>query len=477
MKQTINISLAGIAFSIETEGYNKLKNYLSSIEKEYENPLEAKELTEDIETRIAELILNRQSSDTPVTEETIDSIIAQMGFPIDEEQQKRQATPPPYEEHRKIAHRLYRTADGAMLGGVCSGFATYFNIDVVIVRLLFMLPFFTSIITVFFHFRGFLFSMNFTMFILYLILWIVIPKARTPRQILEMQGEEVTKEKMERFLKEEMIDIDTNLTRITRSEKSATALSSIIYAIGRIIKFFLYFIGTLIILGICIFITIGLGYVIYGATACSTFFSTLFYGNLYLNTAVGIIICLIPIIILSLIPIRPIFKFYPKKPFYIILTSIWLIAILYGSVIAVKSLIRYRSFENFDNRIAMPIKGGTLYIKNLNPDRYYPMTYKTNERAEMDKDMLVSRDVYVNQCSRHETTDSMATVQIRMKAYGKNSKEAYRKVRAIPIDYKIEGDTLFVDRYFKINSSDELFNEYDVQIHLPDHLQSIDETK
>lgn len=149
MKQTINISLAGIAFSIEMEGHNKLKNYLASIEKEYENPLEAKEITEDIETRIAELILNRQNSNTPVTEETIDNIIAQMGFPTDEEQPKKQ-TPPPYEEHRKIAHRLYRNPEGAALGGVCSGIAAYFNMDVVIIRLLFMLPLVISILRQYF---------------------------------------------------------------------------------------------------------------------------------------------------------------------------------------------------------------------------------------------------------------------------------------------------------------------------------------
>lgn len=475
MRQTINISLAGVAFSVETEGYNKLKNYLLSIEQEYENPLEAKELTGDIETRIAELILNRQSSNTPVTEETINSIIAQLGFPIDEEHHKKQSTPPPpYQESRKIAHRLYRNTDGAMLGGVCSGVATYFNIDVVIIRLLLLLPLFITIITLFFHARGFFISMNFSMVILYVILWIVIPKARTPRQMLEMQGEQVTKENMERFIKDEMFDIDANLTRITRSEKSATLLSSLINIFGLIIKFFLYFIGTVVIVGICIFISVGLGYVIYGATACSTFFSTLFYGNIYLNAITGIIICLIPIIILLLVPIRPIFKVYPKRPFYIIVSSIWLIAIIYGSVVATKSLLRFRSQNYFDSEIKMPIKGGTLHIKNLNSDSYYP---KTLHRTEIDEDMLVSRDIYVNQCDRHLNTDSVATIKLSMKAYGKSSKEAYDKARTLQIDYRIEGDTIFVDRHFKIKSSDDLFNECDVQIHLPSHLQYIDQTR
>lgn len=312
------------------------------------------------------------------------------------------------------------------------------------------------------------------MFFLYLILWIVIPKARTPRQMLEMQGDPVTKENLERFLKEEMIDIDTNLSRITRSEKSASLLSSIICAIGRILKFFLYFIGTLMILGICIFIAIGLGYVIYGATACSTFFSTMFYGNIYLNAAAGIIICLIPIILLLLIPIRPIFKIYPKKPFYIILSSLWLVAIIYGSIIAIRSLPRYQRFGYHEDKISMPIKGGTLYIKSLDPNSYY---HYSHDRYNIDEAMIAGRSITIDDCDRHETTDSIVKVSIIKRVYSKSLSTAYDKARKMEIDYRIEGDTLFVDRQFKINSPEDLLDESDLRIHKPAHLKHIDETK
>lgn len=471
MRQTINISLAGIAFSIETEGYNKLKSYLSSIQMEYDNPLEAAELTSDIETRIAELILNRQSNSTPVTEETIDSIIAQMGFPVDEESHKK-PSPPIYEENRKIAHRLYRNPNGAMLGGVCSGLSAYFNMDVVIIRLLFFMPLIISIVMTIFV-MGFFWNLNILISILYLILWIVIPKARSPRQILEMQGEPVTKENMERFLKDEMIDIDSNISRITRSEKSATLLSSLIYAIGRIIKFFLYLIGSLIILGICIAILVGIGYVIYGSVACDVYFTNLLSGNIYVNIAAAVIICVIPLIIFLMILIRPIFKVYPKKSFYITLTIIWLVAGIYGSVIGTKSYTRFAEKDYFTEDIEMPISGGTLYIKPLNPDIQY---FGNNDLMHIDEDMMHYRRIYVSEPhndSEEEETEKKNSVKIHLckTTFGKTNKEAYENGRKAPIEYIIEGDTLFIDNHFKANSPNEILNESSVYIHKPSHLK------
>lgn len=466
MRQTINISLAGVAFSIESEGYNKLKNYLLSIEKEYDNPLEAAELTSDIETRIAELILNRQNNSTPVTEVTIDSIIAQMGFPIDEESHKK-PSPPIYEENRKIAHRLYRNPNGAMLGGVCSGLSAYFNLDVVIIRLLFLVPIIISIFATIFI-QEFFWNLNFVMFILYLIFWIVIPKARTPRQILEMQGEPVTKENMERFLKDEMINIDSNISRITRSEKSATLFSSLIYGIGRTIKFLLYLIGSLIILGICITILVCIGYVIYGSVACNTFFTNLLSGNIYMNIASAIVICIIPLIVFMMILIRPIFKVYPKKSFYITLAIIWLVTLSYGGVIGTKSYMRFAQNDRLYEEVDMPISGGTLFIKKLNSNTNY---YGSNSLKHIDKDMTLHRDICVHEHDDdQENKINSVKICIRKIGYGRTNRDAYENSRKVSIEYMIMGDTLFIDNHYKINSPDEIFNESSVHIEKPAHL-------
>ncbi len=98
-----------------------------------------------------------------------------------------------------ISKRLYRNPDSKVIGGVCSGLASYFNIDPVIPRILFILPLlgmiFFSIIGNWFwvHHIFFAFSLGSfpTLILIYIILWISVPKATTVAEKLEMRGERV----------------------------------------------------------------------------------------------------------------------------------------------------------------------------------------------------------------------------------------------------------------------------------------------
>jgi phage shock protein C len=62
--------------------------------------------------------------------------------------------------------RLYRSNKDSMLGGVAGGLAEYFNVDPTIVRLVFVLLAFVSV--------------GFPMGLIYLILWVVIPRNPNP---------------------------------------------------------------------------------------------------------------------------------------------------------------------------------------------------------------------------------------------------------------------------------------------------------
>jgi phage shock protein PspC (stress-responsive transcriptional regulator) len=101
-----------------------------------------------------------------------------------------------------ITKRLYRSADDRVIGGVCGGLAAYFNIDVRIVRVIFALPLIIGLISG--TFNAFWWNWDFgfapriisgslggTLFILYIILWIVIPVATTAAEKLEMRGEKI----------------------------------------------------------------------------------------------------------------------------------------------------------------------------------------------------------------------------------------------------------------------------------------------
>lgn len=354
MRQTVNVSLSGVAFSIETEGYSKLQSYLESIEDEYPNSVDAQELLSDIEARITELILNRQSSSLPVTIETVDSIITQMGFPEPDGQESKEQSKrvlqkesrreesiddmskTPYVGQQSIPRRLYRNPKGAMLAGVCSGLASYFNADPAILRLGFLFLPLLSIAMLFFRSGEVPLYFNMAAVLTYIALWVVTPKAKTPRQKLEMEGSQITKESLKAYIRDEMTEVEVNIDRITRSERSAKLFSSIVYVLGMIFKILLYIFGVLIIVGLffaMIFSVLrAVHFVIYD-------YSNNFIGNSELNITAATLITLIPFVVMIIGVISRLFEVKIKKIVYGVLFAIWMSVLVYGTVVLFRSYV------------------------------------------------------------------------------------------------------------------------------------------
>lgn len=157
MKKTIQINIAGVVFYIEEDAYAKLNNYLKSIQAYFANYEGSQEIIADIEARIAEKFLEKGSIDEQhiILNEDIDALIRSMGTVADFEALEEEGdfeaasrvensnysttTTPPLASDRK---RIYRDTKRKALGGVLSGMAHYFNIDVTWVRILFLLFFF-----------------------------------------------------------------------------------------------------------------------------------------------------------------------------------------------------------------------------------------------------------------------------------------------------------------------------------------------
>jgi phage shock protein PspC (stress-responsive transcriptional regulator) len=114
--------------------------------------------------------------------------------------------------NQQVRRRLYRNPDEKVLGGVCSGIASYFNIGVWIPRLIFVMPFIAGILGnifghsgVFDDFPDVVFgSFGGTLFVTYIILWIVVPMATTASEKLEMRGEKVDLESIKATVQEEL---------------------------------------------------------------------------------------------------------------------------------------------------------------------------------------------------------------------------------------------------------------------------------
>ena len=176
MKKTISINISGTIFHIEEDGYDKLKSYLSSVQQYFSTYEDSQEIVTDIENRIAEKLLGKlkAADKQAVSLEDVNELIAAMGTvadfeAVEEEEvlvtsggrnsafnesagagargftnpQNPGGTPPPYSTTTQTGpRRLVRDLRRKTLGGVASGLAYYFNVDVVWIRLLFVVLFF-----------------------------------------------------------------------------------------------------------------------------------------------------------------------------------------------------------------------------------------------------------------------------------------------------------------------------------------------
>ena len=148
MKKTLSINIAGIVFHIEEDAYATLDTYLKSIHAYFKNFEGAKDIVDDIEARIAEKFWNiRETEKTEaITQVHVDALIASLGTiadfqEIEEEDVKKEQT---FNEAPKsvFSKPFRRDLSNKKLGGVASGIANYFEVDPIWVRVILVVGFF-----------------------------------------------------------------------------------------------------------------------------------------------------------------------------------------------------------------------------------------------------------------------------------------------------------------------------------------------
>jgi phage shock protein PspC (stress-responsive transcriptional regulator) len=177
MNKTIIININGTVFHIEEQAYEMLKDYMTDVKRHFFNSADSLEITTDIENRIAEMfteILARENRQA-IIDQDVEAVIEQMGSVKDFETVDDGANTGFADSAYTPggSRRLFRDSDDHLIGGVCAGIANYFDVQPMWVRLFFALAF---------VFAG-------TGFLVYVILWIIVPKAITRADRMAMKGE------------------------------------------------------------------------------------------------------------------------------------------------------------------------------------------------------------------------------------------------------------------------------------------------
>jgi phage shock protein PspC (stress-responsive transcriptional regulator) len=194
MKITVSINLGGYSFNIDEDAYAELKSYLKNLELHFAGEESSSEILSDIETRLAELFRTKITNYKQVINiDDVRQAISVLGTPEDISDNEGPSARDKFSSPGY--HRIYRDPDHRVIGGVCSGMGAYWDIDPVILRIIFIALILAGGIGV----------------IVYLILYIVLPEAKTTAQKIEMKGDPVNIHNIKDSVKKEFDTVRKNM--------------------------------------------------------------------------------------------------------------------------------------------------------------------------------------------------------------------------------------------------------------------------
>ncbi|MDR3298348.1 MAG: PspC domain-containing protein [Candidatus Nomurabacteria bacterium] len=183
MNEIVRIHIAGVAYEIDVDAKKALDKYLAAIRASLGDEQDA---MDDIEIRITEILAERGIlKDGVVRPADILAMKGQLGSPKDFSSDEKRGE----ESEETVADRVregfaqrkyFRDPENGILGGVLAGFAAYTGWDLTLLRVLFV------ILTVF--------TAGFPFVLLYIVVWICAPEAKTASDFLAMKGEPINLE-------------------------------------------------------------------------------------------------------------------------------------------------------------------------------------------------------------------------------------------------------------------------------------------
>ncbi len=190
MKKTINVAIGGCSFTIDEDAYNTLNEYLERFKSANEKTGGSSNVMDELEVRIADMLKGKLGGRQVVDHTMTREVIGQLGYPegykeIDDQENGKPDDGYHYSgtDGEKPVRKLFRDPDGKKLAGVCSGLALFLGVDVVLIRVIFLVAFICG-------------SAGFW---IYLVIWIAAPEARTAAEKCELRGIPANAENIRRF--------------------------------------------------------------------------------------------------------------------------------------------------------------------------------------------------------------------------------------------------------------------------------------
>ena len=467
MNKTVNINLANVLFHIDEDAFSKMRRYLESVKRSFANTPGSDEILADIEARIAELFHEKLADERQViTEKEVDEVITIMGQPEDYmvDEDIFEDEPRPRTEGRK-SKKLYRDIQTKYIGGVCSGLEHYLGFDALWIRIIFLL------LGVFTGFG----------FVAYILLWILVPEAATTSQQLDMKGEAVNIDNIQRKVKEGFDDVADKVKNADYSKVKSTG-KSFFDTIGDIIMFFFKVFGKLI--GILLIIT-------GAAVLIGMFVGMLTMGTLgwahvpgvngVLDSITGAPVWLISLLLFFAVGIPFFFLLYLGLKILVsnlksigqiakfTLLGLWLISIISLIILGVREAAAHAFTGNVTTESPLYLENpkDTLNFQLVSSEFYEgDNNVRMNDRImiydDNGKPIFQSEDVRFN---IKKSNDSVTRVSVRKEANGSSYQEARNTAEKINYEFTQNGSTILFNNYL-ITEGKSQFNDQEVRVNL-----------
>jgi len=449
MNKIISANINGFVFSIDEKAYEKLSQYLDSIRRKGMNH----EVMTDIENRIAELFDYKIKNGKPaILDEDVVEIMAQIGSPEElgsEEGSQSEQTQAKSENNSYRSHRrLYRNEDDKIIGGVCSGIAAYFRIDPMFIRIGFAASFF----------------MFGTGFLLYIFLMIILPKAVTPAEKLEMRGDAVDFKNLSKTIERDFKDA---YHRYRPEVKTGfERFLEILVKVGAVILI-LFLISLFLPVSLGIFTSIGV--VSWALPLMSEFiFISSLEATLFI---IGLVLFfIVPLGALLYKVAQIIFKFKPMGK----LMSV-LIGVLWFTGFCMIAYVTYRTGNDFSHafkvkeseKLHLNSQSRTLIIKGVgdNTDRFFDEDdFEVHLQNSEDLKEFINKSISSNvRLSISRGFEPEPVLHVIKQSSGGSKEDAMNFAKGIEYSYVFKDSVLLLDKFLSVDEN-QLWRNQNVRL-------------
>jgi phage shock protein PspC (stress-responsive transcriptional regulator) len=453
MNKILNINLGGYALTIDDDAHEYLAAYLGNIKSRFGESDGRDEIMRDVEARLGELISLGLGARSIVMMPDVQSAVEIMGKPEDfggEPSASAKTTPPPtsggtsksiFDQAIKPGKRLFRDENDAVGAGVCSGLAAYFGFkDPVWMRIIFVL---LTVLTGF----GIL---------LYFLLWVIVPPARTTAERLEMRGEEINVDTIARELERGGERLQRNARPVASGCVKVLGMAALVFLV-LIALSVIGGLGTAWVASIVAFVA---------ALPYLSYISPLGVGATYLAFFCALLLIGLPLVGLGLWIASLVFKFKSPRWLGSGMSITWIAALLVGMVLVGSSIGEYRQSGTATDPIDLSgMTGDTLRIEWANTlenadNRHQGDPIRIRD-GRLDMSAWLDLHVYRSNSQQFEVVRNITS-------RGDSYEGALENARSVDYQLVMQGNTLRVPTRTGILEGKKFrFQNIDLRVYIP----------